>query len=120
MLGRPLREVSVAFALAVLLTVLAARADSFFALGHLRSLLVKNAPVLVAAVGMTLVILSRQIDISIGSQFSICGVVAGLLAKLGLSMPLAAGAALLAGTGMGALNGLLVAGLGLPSIVVTL
>ncbi len=39
---------------------------------------VSNAPVLVAAVGMTLVILCRQIDISIGSQFSICGVVAGL------------------------------------------
>ena len=42
-----------------------------------------NAPVLVAAVGMTLVILCRQIDISIGSIFSICGVVAGLLARLG-------------------------------------
>ena len=37
--------------------------------------------------GMTLVILCRQIDISIGSQFSICGVVAGLLAKAGLPMP---------------------------------
>ena len=43
-----------------------------------------NAPVLVVAVGMTLVILARQIDISIGSQFAICGVVAGLLAKAGL------------------------------------
>ena len=40
-------------------------------------------PVLVAAVGMTLVILCRQIDISIGSIFSICGVVAGLLAQAG-------------------------------------
>ena len=39
---------------------------------------------LVAAVGMTLVILCRQIDISIGSIFSICGVVAGLLAQAGL------------------------------------
>ena len=36
---------------------------------------------LVAAVGMTLVILCRQIDISIGSIFSVCGVVAGLLAQ---------------------------------------
>ena len=44
---------------------------------------------LVAAVGMTLVILCRQIDISIGSIFSICGVVAGLLARAGL--PIAAG-----------------------------
>ena len=52
--------------------------------------MVSNAPVLVAAVGMTLVILCRQIDISIGSLFSICGVVAGLLAKAGLPIALVA------------------------------
>jgi rhamnose transport system permease protein len=66
------------------------------------------------------VILCRHIDISIGSQFSICGVVAGLLAKAGLPIPLAGLGAVLAGSAMGALNGVLVAGLGLPSIVVTL
>ena len=76
--------------------------------------------VLVAAVGMTLVIVARQIDISIGSQFSICGVVAGLLARAGLPMPIVGLGAITAGSGLGALNGLLVAGLGLPSIVVTL
>ena len=59
--------------------------------------MVSNASVLVAAVGMTLVILCRQIDISIGSHFSICGVVAGLLAEAGLPMPLVALGTLLAG-----------------------
>ena len=39
---------------------------------------------------MTLVILARQIDISIGSQFAVGGVLAGLLAKAGLPMPLVA------------------------------
>jgi rhamnose transport system permease protein len=86
----------------------------------LRSILVASAPVLVAAVGMTLVILARQIDISIGSQFSLCGVVAGLLARSGLPMPLVALATVLTGAAFGAANGALVAGLGLPSIVVTL
>ena len=76
---------------------------------------------LVAAVGMTLVILCRQIDISIGSIFSICGVVAGLLAQAGLPIGLvASGNALWPGGLMGAINGVLVARLGLPSIVVTL
>jgi rhamnose transport system permease protein len=70
--------------------------------------------------GMALVILARHIDISIGSQFAVCGVVMGLVAKAGLPVPLAAGSAVLAGAGLGALNGALVAGLGLPSIVVTL
>jgi rhamnose transport system permease protein len=79
-----------------------------------------NAPVLVAATGMTLVILARHIDISIGSQFAICGVAAGLLAKSGLPMPLVAVGVLVAGALLGALNGVFVAGLGLPSIVVTL
>jgi rhamnose transport system permease protein len=69
---------------------------------------------------MALVILARHIDISIGSQFAVCGVVMGLVAKLGLPVPLAAASAILAGAGLGAMNGGLVAGLGLPSIVVTL
>ena len=80
MIGRYRRELSVAAAYAVLLLVLAVAAPRFFAPDQLRAFVVSNAPVLVAAVGMTLVILCRQIDISIGSNFSICGVVAGLLA----------------------------------------
>ena len=69
---------------------------------------------------MTLVILCRQIDISIGSIFSICGVVAGLLAQAGAPIVLVALGTLAAGSGIGAINGILVARLGLPSIVVTL
>lgn len=114
------REISVAFVLAALLAILAARAPAFFQTDHLRALLVRNAPLLLAAIGMTLVILTRQIDISIGSQLSLCAVTAGLLARDGLPMPLVVFATILAGAGLGAANGALVAGLGLPSIVVTL
>src|SRR5436309_3100424 len=120
MIGRYRRELSVAAAYAVLLLVLAVAAPRFFGPGQLRDSLVSNAPLLVVAVGMTVVILARQIDISVGSQFCICGVVAGLLAKAGVPMPVVIVATLLAGAAMGALNGALVAGLGLPSIVVTL
>ena len=69
---------------------------------------------------MTLVIVSRQIDISIGSQFGMCAVIAGLLAAAKLPLAFVALASLGAGAVMGALNGALVAWLGLPSIVVTL
>lgn len=120
MLRRYQREVSVAAAYAVLLGVLALGAPDFFGRGPLRDLAVRCAPALVVAGGMTLVILARQIDISIGSQFSICGVAAGLVAKTGVPMPVTALATVLVGSAMGALNGVLVAGLGLPSIVVTL
>jgi rhamnose transport system permease protein len=114
------RELSVAAAYALLLAVLALAAPTFYAGDKLRSILVAGAPVLVAAVGMTLVILTRQIDISIGSQFSVCGIVAGLLAQAGLPMPLVGLLTVSLGGTLGAINGGLVAGLGLPSIVVTL
>jgi len=114
------RELAIAAAYVLLLLVLAAAAPAFFQPAHLRDLLVGTSPLLLAAVGMTLVILARQIDISIGSQFAICAVVAGLLAKQGLPMPIAGAGAVGAGALLGAVNGLLVAGLGLPAIVVTL
>jgi rhamnose transport system permease protein len=120
MIGRYRRELSVAAAYAILLVVMTVAAPRFFGSDQLRAFTVSNAAVLVAAVGMTTVILCRQIDISIGSIFSICGVVAGLTARSGVPMPLVGLVTLAAGSGMGAINGALVAGLGLPSIVVTL
>jgi rhamnose transport system permease protein len=120
MIGRYRRELSVAAAYAALLLVLAVAAPRFFRPDHLCDLIVSKTSVLVAAVGMTLVILCRQIDISIGSIFSICGVVAGLLSRAGLNIAVVGLGTLLAGSSLGAVNGILVAGLGLPSIVVTL
>jgi rhamnose transport system permease protein len=119
-MGRYRRELSVAATYALLLVVLLLAAPRFYEVNQPWAILVKSAPVLVAVVGMTLVILARHIDISIGSQLSICAVAAGLFAKAGLPMPLVALATVGAGASLGALNGALVAGLGLPSIVVTL
>jgi rhamnose transport system permease protein len=114
------RELTVLAVLGVLLAGLALWAPNFFEPAPLLSRLAAQAPALVVAIGMTFVILIRQIDISVGSQFGMCGVVAGTLAAMGHSMPAVVGASVLAGAGMGAVNGMLIAGLGLPSIVVTL
>src|SRR5258708_15348000 len=113
-MSRYKRELSVALAYVILLLILLVAAPSFYTGDEPRSILVSNAPMLVAAVGMTLVILSRNIDISIGSQISLCGVVAGLLAQAGVPMPLVALATVCIGAVLGSLNGILVAGLGLP------
>jgi len=114
------RELSVAGALIVVLLALAVFAPAFFQPQPLLSLLTREAPTLVVACGMALVIICRQIDISVGSQFAVCSVTAGLLAAKGLPLPLTFLASVAIGAGMGMLNGLLVAGLRLPSIVVTL
>ena len=114
------RPLWVALAWAALLALVAAVAPAFFDPVNLRDLVVRASPLLIVACGMTIVILARQIDISVGSQFAICGVVAGLLAREGLPMPLVALGTMGAGAGLGLINGLLVARLGLPAIVVTL
>ncbi len=120
MIDRSRREVSIVAAYALILLVLLVRAPGFFQAENGRALIVATAPAAVAAMGMTLVILCRQIDISIGSQAGLCAVAAGLLAKGGLPMPLVALATILIGAGLGGINGVLVAAGKLPSIVVTL
>lgn len=114
------REASVAAALAVLLLFLAVVAPGFFQPQPLLSLLTREAPTLVVACGMALVIISRQIDISVGSQFAVCSVCAGMLAAMKWPLALVLPASIVMGALMGAVNGLLIAGLRLPSIVVTL
>ena len=114
------RELSVATAIVALGAVLAVVAPGYFAGDNLRDLLLANAPVLVAALGATIVVLSGQIDISVGSVFAICGVMAGVLAKSGLPVAAAVLGACLIGAALGALNGALVAYARMPSIVVTL
>ncbi len=120
MLTRYFRELSVAAALGLLLLALAIFAPHFFAAQPLLSRLTAQTPALIAAIGMTLVIISRQIDISVGSQFGMCAVIAGLLAAAKLPLIVVLAASIGAGALMGALNGALVAWLRLPSIVVTL
>jgi rhamnose transport system permease protein len=114
------REVSVAGAIAALALVLAVAAPAYFSPGNLSDLFLSNLPVLLIALGMTLVIVTAEIDISVGSMFAICGVAAGILAKSGWPVWLACAAACVVGAGLGSLNGALVAYAGIPSIVVTL
>jgi rhamnose transport system permease protein len=120
MSGKYSREITVAGALGLLLLALGIVAPKFFELQPLLSRTTSQMPALVAAIGITLVIITRQIDISIGAQFSMCAVVAGIVAAAGMPLPVAVLAAIGTGVVMGAFNGLLVAWLGLPSIVVTL
>ena len=114
------REVSIALVIAALGVVLAAIAPGYFARENLSDLFLGNMPVLVVAIGTTLVILTGHIDISVGSVFAICGVVAGVVAKASGSIAAAALAACVTGAAMGAINGSLIAYLRMPSIVVTL
>jgi rhamnose transport system permease protein len=69
---------------------------------------------------MVLLIIAREIDLSVASILSLCSVVFGVLIQAGAPLALAALTALAAGALAGAFNGVLVTWFGLPSLVVTL
>jgi rhamnose transport system permease protein len=119
-LSRFQREISAAAALILLLIVVSIAAPNFYSADNLRDVALGNLPVLIAAVGMTLVILTGEIDISIGSQFAICSVTGGLLAKTGLPMVVVVLSVALIGALLGSVNGFFIARLRIPSIVATL
>jgi len=117
---RYFREWSVFFAFLALLLLLAIVAPALFKPAQLISMLLDAVPLLIAACGVAMVIICRQIDISIGSMFAFCSIAVGLAASEGWPMPVAGAVGILTGAIMGAFNGALVAWLGIPSIVVTL
>ncbi len=114
------RAMTVAGVLGALLACLAVIAPGFFQLGNLRDLVIDNALVLLPALGMTAVILCHEIDLSVGSVFGVCCVVAGTLAHAGCPMALLLVVIPLLGGLFGALNAGLVVGLGVPSMIATL
>ena len=69
---------------------------------------------------MVLLIIAREIDLSVGSILALTSVVFGLLVQAGAPLILAVVVTLVAGGICGAFNGVLVTALGLPSLVVTL
>ena len=118
--GSHRREMWVALATGVLFAALAIVRPEYFGRGNLIDLFLANLAVLIIAAGMTLVMLTGEIDISVGSGFAVCAVAAGVAAKAGVPTVLVFAGVCGLGALIGALNGSLVAYLGLPSIVVTL
>ncbi|ODS56515.1 MAG: hypothetical protein ABS36_08060 [Acidobacteria bacterium SCN 69-37] len=108
----------VALALECLIVGLAT--DTFFTSANLVNVLRQNAFIAILAAGMTFVILTGGIDLSVGSVVGLSGVIcAGVLAG-GASVPVALLAGLATGLAAGVVNGLAVTALRVPAFVVTL
>jgi ribose transport system permease protein len=75
----------------------------------------------IVAVGMTYVLIAGEIDLSVGSVYGVLTVIMGMLVvAFGLSPWVAMPIAILAGAGIGAVNGLFIIRFGIPSFIVTL
>ncbi len=114
------REFTVATVLAILWLGLAVFAPDFFSPQPLLSRLTSSAPKLLVACGIALVILTRNIDISVGSLYAVASVAAGHASHVAPTPVVIVAVAIVTGLGGGVINGFLVATLRLPSIVVTL
>ncbi|MBI3911370.1 MAG: ABC transporter permease [Armatimonadetes bacterium] len=109
-----------ALLLALLVAGVSLHRPGFLSPQNLRDILQNAAHPMVAAAGMTALIVAGGIDISVGSALAVCAVVAGNLAKAGWPLPAVGAAAVGTGAVLGALNGFLVAVLRIPPIVATL
>jgi erythritol transport system permease protein len=118
-------------ALALVTLVFSLLSPEFLTTGNL-SILIKHVAInAILAIGMTFVILSGGIDLSVGSIVGFCGMVAGLLLSRGLVLEpfgivvfphtwFVVVAALLAGMAIGGVNGWMVARLGVAPFIATL
>lgn len=105
----------------LLLFVLPGMLDSQYLSVQTLTMIFSSSQILMLlAMGSTLVMLTRNIDVSVGSITGMCAVLLGLLLNAGYPLPVACVATLLLGLLAGFINGVLVAWLKIPAIVATL
>lgn len=114
------QESIIALGLIFMLIAVGISNPRFLAERNISDVLQGHAYVAVAAIGMSMVIITGNIDISVGSLIGLLAVICGRLAVAGAPIWLAWLAPLLVGAAVGALIGFLVAYMRIPSIVVTL
>ena len=114
------QESIILFGLLMLIFVVGIANPRFLQERNISDILQGNAYIAVAALGMTMVIVTGNIDISVGSLVGLLAVISGRLVVSGVPSPIAWLAPLFVGAGIGAFIGFLVAYLRIPSIVVTL
>ncbi|MDX1266524.1 MAG: ribose ABC transporter permease [Oceanisphaera sp.] len=96
-------------ALLVLIAVVSALSPNFFTVDNLLNILRQTSVNAIIAVGMTLVILTAGIDLSVGSVLALCGAFAASMVSMELSIFITLPAVLLAGFALGGVSGIIVA-----------
>lgn len=114
------RELSAFFAIVALFVVLVALNPAYFSLQTLAMIFASSQILCLLALGATLVMLTRNIDVSVGSTVGLCAIAVGVTLNNGYGLATAIAFALAIGALAGAFNGLLVVGLRIPAIVATL
>lgn len=114
------RETLLAAAIILLTFGVSTRFPAFVTLGNLANVFNDTSPLMILALGQMIVILTKCIDLSVAATLALTGMSAALMNGAGVPLPLILVAVVVMGAALGAVNGLLVWKVGIPSIVVTL
>ena len=115
------RPYALYFAFAILLVVFSFASPWFLSIDNFLNIGRQTALVSIIAIGMTFVIIARQIDLSVGSALALSGMSAALaMAHIGDNWIIGAIAGIGTGAIVGAINGFVVTRLNIPSFLVTL
>jgi rhamnose transport system permease protein len=115
------REVSLVVVMIVLGGLVAIQAPQFLSTSNLTAVLTLSAIIAIAAVGEALVVITRNVDLSVEAMMGLVAFVVADLIKLQvMGVPEAMACGILLGLGLGMFNGILVAFARIPSIVATL
>jgi len=112
-------EVRMAGLTLLLAIILSVSSPYFLTSSNLFNLLDQSVVIGIVAIGMTFVILTGGIDLSVGSVAGLTGIILGLALRE-MPIPLAVALAVFAGACIGAISGILVSVFGLAAFVVTL
>jgi rhamnose transport system permease protein len=114
------REALLALAILASLGLIASRFPAFIQPASLANVINDSAPLMILGIGQVIVILTKCIDLSVAANLALTGMIAALMNGAGVPLPLILAAVVVIGAALGAVNGVLVWKVGIPSIVVTL
>lgn len=117
---RVLDRLGVGIVLVLLCLIFALRNEYFFTRNNFFNILTQTSVTTIMAVGMTFVITTAEIDLSVGSLLALCGMAIGLVLESGYPVPAAIAAGLAIGAASGLIAGGIVATWGIHSFIVTL
>lgn len=106
--------------LAAALVMMGIFSYNFFSLNNIMSILNRFSYVLIAAIGMNIIIITGNIDVSAGALISVICIALAALGKLGLPFPVLLIAAMVLGAFLSFINAIFVTKFRIPAIVATL
>lgn len=123
--GAPIRSdlvhrLSALATLFALIIVFAMMNGAFLSINNAMTILLQTAVIGLLGIGLTIVILTGGIDLSVGSVLALSGTAAGLLVKAGLPVPVGMAGGLIVGTLCGVMNGLVITKLKIAPFIATL